>query len=491
MSDLTGRYMTNFQQLGLPSELVTALERMQITLPTPIQIAAIPPALAGLDILASAQTGTGKTVAYAIPLIIQLLKAPGSRALILAPTRELALQVETTLIQILGKASRFKTALLIGGAPMGKQMHQLKGQPQVVIGTPGRIYDHLQRKTLVLSKTNFFIIDEADRMLDMGFQEQLDNIAKFLPTERQTLMFSATIPHAIEKLTAKYLNNPERIAIGSQVLPAPKIKQEEIHTSGREKMSHLLKELDAREGTVLVFVKTRRGADRMSRDLREKGHAAEAIHGDLPQRKRDGVIAAFRNKRTRILVATDIAARGLDIPHLMHVINYDLPQCPEDFIHRIGRTGRAGQEGSALCLISPDDTKKWRAICHLMNPQKHSRGASSEPTTRSQFNQKKSFFKKSRDNRSFGSGSSSGNYAGKSSESRSENYSRKPSGGYAGKSSVSRSGKYSGKPSGNYAGKSSESRSESYSRKPSGNYAGKSSVSHSGKYSGKRPYKHA
>ena len=386
--------MTDFKQLGLSSELVTALERMQIISPTPVQMAAIPPALAGTDILASAQTGTGKTVAYAIPLIIQLLKTPGTRALILAPTRELALQVETTLIQILGKGSRFKTVLLIGGAPMGKQIHQLKGQPQLVIGTPGRIFDHLQRGTLALNKTGFLVIDEADRMLDMGFQEQLDSIAKFLPASRQTLMFSATIPPAIERLTSKYLRNPERISIGSQILPAPKIKQETIHTSGGEKLSHLLQQLDTREGAILIFVKTRRSADRMSRDLRQKGHAAEAIHGDLPQRKRDNVILAFRNKKTRILVATDIAARGLDIPHLMHVINYDLPQCPEDFIHRIGRTGRAGQEGSALCLISPDDTRKWKAICHLMNPK--ATPPSGGPSSRAKFNQRKSFFKKPR-----------------------------------------------------------------------------------------------
>lgn len=361
--------MTDFKQLGVPSELVTALERMKITIPTPIQEAAIPPALQGLDILASAQTGTGKTVAYSIPLIMKLTSNPGSTALILAPTRELALQVQTTLIEILGRGSNFRTALLIGGAPMAKQRSDLKRRPQLVIGTPGRIYDHLERGTLHLDATGFLIIDEADRMLDMGFQIQLESIVEYLPANRQTLMFSATVPSNIERLSGKYLRDPQRISIGSTILAAPKIKQETLHTTNSEKFPQLLKELEKREGTILIFVKTRRGADRLSRDLTQKGHTADAIHSDLPQRRRDRVIEAFRNRRNRILVATDIAARGLDIPHLMHVINYDLPQCPEDFIHRIGRTGRAGAEGSALCFISPEDGRKWRAICMLMNPK--------------------------------------------------------------------------------------------------------------------------
>ena len=370
--------MTDFKQLGVPSELVTALERMKITVPTPIQEAAIPPALEGLDILASAQTGTGKTVAYSIPLIMKLGNNPGSTALILAPTRELALQVQTTLIEILGRASNFRTALLIGGAPMFKQIKDLKRRPQLVIGTPGRIYDHLERGTLNLDSTGFLIIDEADRMLDMGFQIQLESIVEYLPANRQTLMFSATVPSNIERLSGKYLRDPKRITIGSMTLPVPKIKQETLHTTNAEKFPQLLKELEEREGTVLIFVKTRRGADRLSRDLCQKGHAADAIHSDLPQRRRDRVIEAFRNRKNRILVATDIAARGLDIPHLMHVINYDLPQCPEDFIHRIGRTGRAGAEGSALCFISPEDGRKWRAICLLMNPKGTPPSVSSE-----------------------------------------------------------------------------------------------------------------
>ncbi len=365
-------HMTNFESLGLPSELVESLKRMQITVPTPIQTAAIPPALRGVDILASAQTGTGKTVAYSIPLIMKLSGNPlaGNRAsaLILTPTRELAFQVQQMLNQILGPSSRFKTVLLIGGASMSKQMKDLKQRPQLIIGTPGRINDHLERGTLILRETGFLIIDEADRMLDMGFGVQLEKIVEFLPQKRQTLMFSATVPPNIERLTRKYLKDPERISIGSSVQPISKIKQEILHTSGPEKFPELLRQLDKREGSILVFVKTRRGADRMSRELQKKGYNADSIHGDLPQRRREKVIHAFRSGKNRILVATDVAARGLDIPHIMHVINHDLPQCPEDYIHRIGRTARAGAEGNALCLISPEDGQKWRAICLLMDP---------------------------------------------------------------------------------------------------------------------------
>lgn len=360
--------MTNFENLGLPLELIASLERMKITIPTPIQEAAIPPALSGLDILASAQTGTGKTVAYSIPLIVKLSQGERGCALILTPTRELAVQVQNTLNQILGNASSFKTVLLIGGMSMSHQIKGLKKRPQLIIGTPGRINDHLERGTLALHETKFLIIDEADRMMDMGFGVQLDRIAEHLPTARQTLMFSATFPTNIERLSQKYLKEPQRISIGSSTIPAPKIKQEILQVSSEEKKAQLCKQLDERSGSIIVFVKTRRGADRLSKELNQNGYSAAAIHGDLPQRRRDRVIQAFRSGKSRILVATDVAARGLDIPHVMHVINYDLPQCPEDYIHRIGRTGRAGAEGSALCLISPADRDLWRAICKLLNP---------------------------------------------------------------------------------------------------------------------------
>ncbi len=372
--------MKNFSLLGLPDELVAALERMQITTPTPIQSATIPLALGGADLLASAQTGSGKTVAYSIPLIIKLTSSPQGTALILAPTRELAMQVYHTIQQILGKSNPFKIALLIGGAPMFKQISELRRGPKLIVGTPGRILDHLTRGTLSLKKTEFLIIDEVDNMLDMGFSIQLEQIAEYLPETRQTLMFSATLPPNIERLSHKYLRNPQRIAIGSAKQAAPKIKQEIIHTKSGEKFPKLIDQIQQRAGSIIIFVKTRRGAERLSQDLQDHDLSVDAIHGDLPQRRRERVLFAFRSQKIRILVATDVAARGLDIPHVMHVINYDLPQCGEDYIHRIGRTGRAGAEGSAVCFISHEDGHKGKIIARMIDPeQKQSAGHSNTP----------------------------------------------------------------------------------------------------------------
>jgi ATP-dependent RNA helicase DeaD len=372
--------MSNFTQFELPSTLIEALERMLITTPTPVQEKTIPVALKGFDLLASAHTGTGKTVAYLIPLILKLLESKQQMALILAPTRELAIQVNNTLQQMLSKPALFNTALLIGGAPMFKQYSELKRKPRVIVGTPGRINDHLTRGSLDLEKVGFLIIDEADRMLDMGFGIQLDQIAEFLPETRQTLMFSATVAPNIEKLSKKYLKNPERISIHASFQPAPKIKQEVVHISQAEKKNLLTKELEQREGSIIVFVKTKRKADTMSKELRGLGHACEAMHGDLTQNRREKVLRSFRSGKNRIMIATDVAARGLDIPHILHVINYDLPECPEDYVHRIGRTGRADAEGNALSFVSPDEQSKWKEIFKLLNPeakdqenQKHSK----------------------------------------------------------------------------------------------------------------------
>jgi superfamily II DNA/RNA helicase len=341
---------------------------MQISIPTPIQAATIPAALKGDDILASAQTGSGKTLAYLIPLVVKLLKNPTHTALVLAPTRELAAQVQQCLKELLGTTSPFQTVVLIGGTPMFKQTNSLRRHPRLIVGTPGRITDHLLRGNLNLKNTQFLIVDEADRMLDMGFGIQLDKIAEYLPKERQTLMFSATLPPNISRLSQKYLSNPQRISIDAAHIAAPKIKQEIIRTTNKEKFSVLLDQLNLRQGSIVIFTKTKRGADHLANELKSYGHSVNAIHGDLSQNRREQVIRSFRNSLHRILVATDVAARGLDIPHIMHVINYDLPQCAEDYIHRIGRTGRAGAEGHALCLISPADNGKWHAISKLMHP---------------------------------------------------------------------------------------------------------------------------
>lgn len=359
---------TTFSQFNLPPALNTALAAMQYNTPTPIQALAIPPALEGRDILGSAQTGTGKTAAFAIPLITRIMSSPRGSALVLTPTRELAAQVMEVINQLLGKRSFIPTVLLIGGDSMDKQVKMLRMRPRIIVGTPGRINDHLERGNLILHDTSFLVLDETDRMLDMGFGIQIDKILKYLPQARQTLMFSATLPQEIIKMSAKYLKQPERIAVGSTTQPIKEIQQDIIYVGANDKYDELLRQLKAREGTIIIFVKTKRGADRMADRLSRQGHKADTIHGDLHQRKRERVIQGFRDQQFRILVATDIAARGLDISHIEHVINYDLPQCPEDYIHRIGRTARNGSEGSAVCLISPEDGLKWREIHKLLHP---------------------------------------------------------------------------------------------------------------------------
>lgn len=357
---------TLFSSFHLPEDLLKSLTRLGFTEPTPIQKQAIPVALKGQDILGSAQTGTGKTGAFVIPIITKMMNSSYGAALILTPTRELAVQVAKVVHDLLPYRSGIKTATLIGGEPIGKQFRQLKDDPRIVIGTPGRVNDHLQRKTLKLRHTNFLVLDETDRMLDMGFGVQLEAIAQFLPKERQTMMFSATMPHNIMKLSEKYLKNPERIAIGAAHKVALNIKEEVLHLKASMKYDQLIKELDQRQGSVIVFVKTKRAADTLADQLCDDNHNADAIHGDLKQRQRDKVIRAFRNKAYRVMVATDVAARGLDIPHIEHVINFDLPQCPEDYIHRIGRTARAGAQGSAMSFVSPGEVGVWKDIHRLM-----------------------------------------------------------------------------------------------------------------------------
>lgn len=330
--------MNNFENFGLPESIIAALNKINFTTPTPIQEQAIPVAMNGCDILGSAQTGTGKTGAFTIPMIAHLMENPSATALVLLPTRELAQQVREAADKMLGSRSGILTALLIGGESMSRQLQQLKRRPRIIIGTPGRINDHLLRRSLKLTDTDFLVLDETDRMLDMGFGIQLDQIVKFLPEKRQTLMFSATLPANIISLSTKYLTNPQRIAIGSTNAVASKVRQELVKTNEAMKYGELLNQLQNREGSVLIFVKTKYGAERLAGKLNKAEQPTEAIHGDLRQSKRDKVISNFRQQKYRVLVATDIAARGLDIPHIQNVINYDLPQCPEDYIHRIGRT---------------------------------------------------------------------------------------------------------------------------------------------------------
>ena len=360
--------MTDFSSFGLPETLLKALAKINFTEPTPIQAQAIPLAMQGRDVLGTAATGTGKTAAFALPMLAHLLDNPDSVALIMAPTRELAMQVLATIQPLMVFHRNIGTACLIGGDSIQKQHQHLKRHPRLIVGTPGRINDHLARGWLNLSRADFLVLDETDRMLDMGFGVQIEKIIKVMARDRQTLMFSATMPKEIIRMADQYLVKPERITVGTVNKPAAKIKQELIHVKDADKLGVLFEQLEARTGSVIIFVKTKYGTEKLAKKLDQAGHQAEAIHGDLRQNKRNRVIQDFRDMKYRILVATDVAARGLDIPHIEHVINYDLPQQPEDYIHRIGRTARAGAEGEAVNLVTPGEADKWRAIHKLMNP---------------------------------------------------------------------------------------------------------------------------
>ena len=358
--------MKKFSDFNLTSPILTALKNLDLSEPTPIQSLAIPLALEGRDLLGTAQTGTGKTFAFGIPLVNHLALNKESGALILTPTRELALQVLTALKSLTSKDNLLDAALLIGGDPIQKQLKQLK-KARLVVGTPGRMKDHLKRKSLNLKQFEFLVLDETDRMLDMGFLDDIKAIIEKLPNH-QTLLFSATLPKNISDLAQKFLNKPERINAGKENSPIINIKQEVRNISQKEKYDQLKIELLERTGSIVLFVKTKRSADKIALQLRKDKLNAEAIHGDLRQIKREKVLMKFRKNQFQILVATDVAARGLDIPLIEHVINYDIPQNPEDYIHRIGRTARAGAKGSALTFLTPADKKNWYLIEKLLNP---------------------------------------------------------------------------------------------------------------------------
>ncbi len=350
--------MTPFEQL--PAWLQTALKRQLIKEPTPIQTRSLPPALSGQDVLGTAPTGTGKTLAFLLPLLIFLEKNPAQNALILSPTRELAEQIFKELTKLTDKAHLYPAALVIGGDNIHKQYADLRRKPRVIIATPGRLMDHLARKSVNLAQTHFLVLDETDRMLDMGFIEDMRRIMLALPTPRQTLLFSATLPQEILQLSQEFLTSPARVQVG-QVTAAAQVLQEIVYVSVREKLPQLLHELNTRAGSILVFVKTKHGAERLAKELKRYGQKANALHGELRQNRRRQILEFFRNNTVRVLVATDLAARGLDVAHIAHVINYDLPQSPQDYIHRIGRTGRAGSVGSAISFIC-DNGQSWKDI---------------------------------------------------------------------------------------------------------------------------------
>ena len=385
--------MNNFESLSLSEGIKKALKKINFDKPTPIQAQSIPIGIQGKDILGSAQTGTGKTAAFSIPLIESLLKADKSMALVLTPTRELAKQVMDVITSLLSDLNHISTACLIGGEQMTRQLKQLKKRPRIIVGTPGRINDHLDRKSLKLSEAKFLVLDETDRMLDMGFGVQIDRILKFVPKDRQTLLFSATIPKEIEKLSLKYLTNPERVSIGATNTVATNVDHEVLEIKQEVKYSKLIEEINNRNGSILIFVKTKHGTVKMAKNLSHDHFASEPLNGNLRQNKRDTVMRKFREKKFRIMVATDIAARGLDVPHIEHVINYDLPQLAEDYIHRLGRTGRANSIGSAVTFVSSKELGKWNEIQIMLDP---SLKKSNSKNSFSKSKEKKKPFKKNK-----------------------------------------------------------------------------------------------
>ncbi len=357
----------DFFGLGIAPKILEILERIKFKTPTPIQRKAIPLAMEGKDVIGIAQTGTGKTHAFAIPMIQQLVQK-GGMSVVLAPTRELALQIDEA-IRILALPFGMKTACLIGGAPMRPQEETLRRRPQITIATPGRLIDHLDRHNLQFVKVTMLVIDEADRMLDMGFSAQVDKILKNMPRERQTMLFSATIPAAIMQIVNKYMKLPIHVEIAPSGTTAEHVVQELYIVKREAKFRLLSKVLAQFHGSVLIFIRTKHNVRKMTRALRDIGHRAGEIHSDKSLGQRREALEGFKYGRYRILVATDIASRGIDVTHIELVINYDLPQDIENYVHRIGRTGRAGRKGRAISFATPDQRMDVKNIERLIRMQ--------------------------------------------------------------------------------------------------------------------------
>ncbi len=364
---MSATVLSQFGALGVSERLVAALERAGLQEPTPIQLQAIPPALEGRDVLGCAQTGTGKTAAFVIPMIERLATGPKGqpRALILVPTRELAFQIQGT-VDKLGRSRGIFSTTVVGGADMQAQVRGLRQRPDIIIATPGRLLDHMWQGTIQFTKLSIVVLDEADRMLDMGFAPQLNQIIEALPENRQTLLFSATMPDNLDDLARMSLNNPVQALVAKSATPAEGVTHTVHHINNSEKTSLLLTLLKETEGSVLVFTRTKHRADRIGQTLEKVGCRVGVLHAGrrLPQRR--AALEGFRRGRFEILVATDIAARGLDVDNIRHVINYDLPNVPEDYVHRIGRTARMKATGWATSFVTGEDHRALRMIERLL-----------------------------------------------------------------------------------------------------------------------------
>lgn len=353
-----------FPALGLTPQILAQLTRQKITMPTPIQHQAIPIAVSGKDVIGIAQTGTGKTFAFGLPMLQQLAMRPG-RALILLPTRELAAQVGEALGPFASTLG-IGIVVFVGGEPMHKQRTALRRNPRVLIATPGRLNDHLEQRTISLKEVNILVLDEADRMLDMGFKPQIDRILAHVPRTRQTMLFSATMPREILELATKEMHLPLRIEVAPPGTAAAKVEQELCIVRKEDKQMLLEQMLREHGGSVLVFSRTKHGAKKITRILREHQFSAAEIHANRSLNQRKEALSGFKSGRYRVLVATDIAARGIDVTGIAVVINYDLPDDAADYVHRIGRTGRAGREGLAISFATPDQASDIRSIERLV-----------------------------------------------------------------------------------------------------------------------------
>jgi ATP-dependent RNA helicase RhlE len=340
--------MNDFSQLNLCSALQSNLTKLGFVTPTPVQSAAIPPALAGRDVVATAQTGTGKTLAFALPLLQSLVgkSAAGAKVLVLSPTRELAIQIEDAFTKLAAGTGILST-VVVGGMDEGRQLRGIRRGAQVIIATPGRLCDFLQRRLVALGGIQTIVLDEADRMLDMGFLPSIRAILKELPATRQTLLFSATIEKSVAHLVEAHVRNPVRVSIGTTTKPVEQVDLHVYEVEQDNKLNLLARLMGDEQGAFLVFARTRHGADRLAKNLGRAGMKATRIHGDRTQGQRNQALNGFKDGTYRVLVATDVAARGIHVDNIAHVVNYDLPQVPGDFIHRVGRTGRAGARGTA------------------------------------------------------------------------------------------------------------------------------------------------
>ncbi|WP_317978342.1 DEAD/DEAH box helicase [Niallia endozanthoxylica] len=354
--------MTTFSDFGLSKELEQAVYNMGFEEPSPIQAQAIPIALQGKDMIGQAQTGTGKTTAFGVPLLEKISVDEGIQGLVVCPTRELAVQVAEELNRI-GQVKGIRTLPIYGGQDIGRQIRALKNRPQVIAATPGRLIDHIERKTIRLDNIKMVVLDEADEMLNMGFVEDIEKILSKVPDERQTLLFSATMPRRIQSLAEKFMVEPELVKIKAKEMTVTNIEQHFIEVQEKQKFDVLCGLLDIQSPDLaIVFGRTKKRVDEVVEGLIKRGYSAEGIHGDIPQAKRDQVIRRFKDQSIDIMVATDVAARGLDISGVSHVYNFDIPQDPESYVHRIGRTGRAGNKGKAVTFVTPRETDHLRII---------------------------------------------------------------------------------------------------------------------------------